>query len=301
MVLPMPHSHSKAADFGRVFLVGIALNAAYIAVEIVAGVLSGSMALLADAGHNMADVLGLVLAWVAAILAKRTSTERRTYGWKRSTILAALFNALLLLVGVGGVVWESLVRLGQPDHVEGGVVAWVAGLGILVNGFTAWLFLSGQKKDLNVRGAFLHMAADTVVSLGVMLSGIAILLTGWVALDPIVSLLVAGLILVTTWGLFREAISLSMDAVPESIDLKEVVEYLRNCPSVSQVHHVHIWGLSTTETALTAHLVRSESLVDNAFLEETRKELQRRFGIGHATFQIEAAKGCSESGQPSCI
>lgn len=290
--MPESHSHDAPKDFGGAFLLGIGLNSAFILAEVVAGFWSGSLALLADAGHNLADVLGLVMAWAAVLLARRAASERRTYGFRRSTILAALFNALLLLVGVGGIAWEAMTRIGHPDTVSWGVMAWVAGLGILVNGFTAWLFMSGRKQDLNVRGAFLHMAADAGVSLGVMVSGIVIALTGWVLLDPLVSLAIAVLILWSTWGLFRESVNLSMDAVPEGIDPRSVHEYLSGLPGVTSVHHVHIWALSTTETALTAHVVRSTPEISNAFLDEAGHGLRERFGIAHPTLQVETAPAC---------
>jgi len=288
------HDHSHApADFGRAFLIGIVLNGGFIVLEVIFGLLSDSLALLADAGHNLSDVLGLVLAWIANELAKKNATARRTYGWKRATVLAALFNALLLLVGVGAIIWEAIQRFGQPAHVAGGTVIWVAALGIAVNGMTALLFMAGRKNDLNVRGAFLHMAADAGVSAGVMLSGAAILFTGWVWLDPIVSLAVAFLILVSTWELFKDSLNFSLDAVPENVDPEAVQAYFAALPEVSAVHHIHIWPLSTTEVALTAHLVKREPGLDDALLDRIREDLEHRFGIGHPTIQFEArAEGC---------
>lgn len=281
------HTHAAPADFGRAFLIGIALNTAFIVLEVVFGLFADSLALLADAGHNLADVLGLVLAWVGSELAKRAASERRTYGWKRATVLAALFNALLLLVGVGGIFWEALGRFRDPPTVQGGTVIWVAALGIVVNGATAILFLSGRKSDLNVRGAFLHMAADAGVSAGVMLSGAVILATGWGWLDPVVSLAVGTLILASTWGLFRDSLNFSLDAVPENIDPAAVRAYFAALPEVSDVHHLHIWPLSTTEVALTAHLVKRDSALDDNLLARIREDLAHRFGIGHPTIQFE--------------
>lgn len=286
------HEHSHApADFGKAFLIGIVLNGGFIVLEVIFGLLSDSLALLADAGHNLADVLGLVLAWIANELAKKTATARRTYGWKRATVLAALFNALLLLVGVGAIIWEAIQRFGQPVPVAGSTVIWVAALGIVVNGVTALLFMAGRKNDLNVRGAFLHMAADAGVSAGVMLSGAVILFTGWSWMDPVVSLAVAFLILVSTWELFKDSLNFSLDAVPENVDPEAVQAYFAALPEVTEVHHIHIWPLSTTEVALTAHLVKREPVLDDALLERIREDLEHQFGIGHPTIQFESQTG----------
>jgi cobalt-zinc-cadmium efflux system protein len=293
------HQHHAPTDFGRAFLIGIFLNAGFIALEVVFGLLSDSLALLADAAHNLADVLGLVMAWAASELAKRASSPRRTYGWKRATVLAALFNALLLLVGVGGIVWEAIQRLHDPPHVEGATVIWVAALGIAVNGATALLFMSGQKEDLNVRGAFLHMAADAAVSAGVMLAGGVILFTGWGWLDPLVSLLVGFVILLSTWELFTDSLNLSLDAVPQSVDPAAVRAYLAGLPEVAGIHHLHIWALSTTEVALTAHLIKRTATLDDALLARIREDLLHRYGIGHPTIQFECA-GCEENVKTAC-
>jgi cobalt-zinc-cadmium efflux system protein len=290
------HGHSHApADFGRAFLIGIFLNGGFIILEVIFGLFSDSLALLADAGHNLSDVLGLILAWSANELAKRAASERRTYGWKRGTVLAALFNALLLLVGVGAIFWEAAQRVHEPPHVAGGTVIWVAGLGILVNGATALLFMSGRKNDLNVRGAFLHMAADAGVSAGVMISGAVILFTGWAWLDPVVSIAVGLFILLSTWELFKDSLNLSLDAVPESVDPAAVREYFTALPEVTEVHHIHIWPLSTTEIALTAHLVKREPSLDDALLSRISEDLHHKFGIGHPTIQFEGAGGCGEN------
>jgi cobalt-zinc-cadmium efflux system protein len=293
------HSHSHAPkDFGRAFFIGITLNMAFIVLEAVMGFTSSSLALLSDAGHNLGDVLGLVLAWVAAILAKRPAAGRYTYGLKRTTILAALANAILLLVAVGALGLEAINRLRTPEPVAAGVVAWVSGLGILVNGATALLFMSGRKDDLNIRGAFLHMAADAGVSLGVMLAGILILFTGWTWVDPIVSLGVLIVILLGTWGLFTESLGLALDAAPEGIEPEKVRALIAGLPGVADVHHVHIWALSTTETALTAHVVKSDPALDDALLAEIREELEEHFAITHATIQLEKEDGACASHRP---
>lgn len=292
----MGHDHHHAPkDFGRAFAIGIFLNGGFIVLEVVFGLLSDSLALLADAGHNMSDVLGLILAWGASELAKKAASSRRTYGWKRATVLAALFNALLLLVGVGGIFWEAIRRLQEPAQVAGATVIWVAALGILVNGATAWLFFSGRKSDLNVRGAFLHMAADAGVSAGVMIAGALILFTSWTWLDPLVSLAIGFFILLSTWGLLKDSLNFSLDAVPESIDPEAVQTYLAGLDGIREVHHLHIWPLSTTEVALTAHLVKVEPTLDDDLLHRIEHELHERFEITHPTIQFESqSERCRE-------
>jgi cobalt-zinc-cadmium efflux system protein len=285
------HGHAPGAVPQRAFTIGIALNVAFVAVEAGAGLVTGSLALLADAGHNLSDVLGLVLAWGAVRLARRAPTSRRTYGWRRSSIMAALLNALLLLVAVGGIGWEAVRRAQEPVAVPGLPIIIVAGIGFLVNGATAALFLSSRRHDLNARGAFLHMAADAAVSLGVVASGAAILATGWAWLDPVVSLLIAVVILAGTWGLLREAFDLALDAVPPGIDAAAVREHLATLPGVTAVHDLHIWALSTTEVALTAHLVKPDPRDDDLLVARAAGELRERFGIGHATLQWERADG----------
>jgi len=284
------HSHEAPKDFGKAFLIGIFLNGGFIILEVIFGLLSNSLALLADAGHNLSDVLGLVLAWVASVLAKKVATSRRTYGWKRSTVMAALFNALLLLVGVGAIFLEAIKRFSEPAEVAGATVIWVAGLGILVNGATALLFMSGRKSDLNVRGAFLHMAADAGVSAGVMIAGAVIIFTNWTWLDPVVSLLVGFFILLSTWELFKDSLNLSLDAVPENIDPDAVHAYFSELPEVAEVHHLHIWPLSTTETALTVHLVKRDAVLDDALLDRIREDLHHKFEIAHPTIQFETCR-----------
>ncbi|MET0721413.1 MAG: cation diffusion facilitator family transporter [Tardiphaga sp.] len=280
------HSHAPA-NFGRAFAIGIALNSAFVVVEAVYGYASGSMALVADAGPKLSDVLGLVAAWTAAILSKRAPTPRFTYGLKGSSILAALFNAVFLLVAVGAIAWEAVLRLMTPEPVAGVTVMVVAGIGIVINGFTAWLFVSGSKGDLNIRGAYLHMVADAAVSAGVVLAGLVILYTGWNWLDPLTSLAISALIVWGTWGLLRDSTAMSLAAVPRGIDPAAVRDYLERCPGVVQVHDLHIWPMSTTEIALTCHMVIPAGPPGDAYLMEVARRLHREFGIEHATLQIE--------------
>jgi cobalt-zinc-cadmium efflux system protein len=285
------HSHSHSADYNRAFAVGFALNLGFVILEAVFGVLAGSLALLADAGHNLTDVLGLSLAWTANYLMKRPPSERRTYGWRRSSILAALLNAVLLFVVVGGIGWEAIRRLGAPESVEGKTILWVAAIGVVVNTATALFFVGGRKRDLNIRGAFLHMAADAGVSAGVVLASIGILVTGKLWIDPVTSLAIVGIILFSTWDLLHESMNLALDAVPESIDPEAVRDYLWSLPGVTEVHDLHIWGLSTTEIALTAHLVKPDPKDDDLTITEASNALHERFGIRHITLQWEREAG----------
>jgi cobalt-zinc-cadmium efflux system protein len=283
-----PHRHEHApADYGRAFALGIGLNLAYVAAEAAAGAISGSLALLADAGHNLGDVLALALSWGAAVLSRRQPSGRFTYGLRSSSILAALANAIILLVVTGGIAWEALWRLSHPIPVAGGTVAWVAAVGIVVNGATALLFARGREHDLNLRSAFLHMAADALVTAGVVVSGIAIALTGLFWLDPAVSLVVSAIVVYGTWDLMRGAIGLALDAVPQGIDAAAVRAHLLGQPGVTAIHDLHIWGMSTTETALTCHLVMPGGHPGDAALARLGQELEERFGIHHATMQIE--------------
>lgn len=289
------HSHPhRPADFTRALAVGIALNLGFTIAEATFGILSHSLALVSDAGHNLSDVLGLALAWTAARLAAQPATARLTYGFRRSTILASLVNAVVLLVVVGGLIWEAIGRLREPQPVASGTVIAVAAVGILVNGVSALLFFSGRRRDLNVRGAFLHLAADAGVSFGVVLAGIAMRMSGLAWIDPAVALAIAAIIALGTWGLFRESLRLTMDAVPEQIAPSEVIEYLRGLPGVKSVHDLHVWAMSTSETALTAHLVVPDREVGDAELARIADHLRHRFAIGHATIQVE--KG--DSGAP---
>jgi cobalt-zinc-cadmium efflux system protein len=281
------HSHAPA-DYNRAFAFGVALNLAYIVAEVAYGIIGESLALLADAGHNLSDVLSLLFAWGATYLAGRKASARRTYGLRRSTILAALLNAIILLTAIGAVAWEAMGRFASKALPNGEVIVWVAAAGVLVNAGTALMFMAGRKHDLNIRGAFLHMTADAVVSLGVVMSGGLVLLTGWAWLDPLTSLVIVAVIMGGTWGLFRESLDLALDAVPEHIEPQAVDAYLRRLPGVQNIHDLHIWAMSTTEVALTVHLVRPGAPVRNdAFLHQVGRDLRHRFGISHATIQIE--------------
>jgi cobalt-zinc-cadmium efflux system protein len=289
------HSHGHAPkDFGRAFAIGVALNLGFVAVEAVFGILANSIALLADAGHNLGDVIGLLIAWGAASLAKRPPTERFTYGLRASSILAALGNALLLIFACGAIAWEAVWRFADPQPVASITVMIVAGIGILINGFTAWLFMSGRQGDLNIRGAYLHMVADAGVSFGVVLAGAAIMLTGWLWLDPLTSLAIVAIILWSTWGLLRDSINLALAGVPAHIDLARVRDFLQTLPGVARAHHVHVWGMSTNEVALTAHLVMPGGHPGNDFLTAAAHDLRERFGIVHPTLQIETGDGTSD-------
>lgn len=282
------HGHSHApADFGKAFAIGIALNSAYIVVEAGYGFAIGSMALLADAGHNLSDVLGLIIAWTGATLANRPPSKRFTFGFRGSSILAALFNAVLLLVAVGLIALEAIQRIVYPAPVAGGTIMAVAAIGIVINGATAMLFARGRKGDINIRGAYLHMAADAAVSAGVVIAGALILWTSFSWIDPAISLLIGLVILLSTWGLLKDAVKMSLAAVPEHIDIDEVRADLEGLGGVAHVHHLHIWHMSTTETALTAHIVMPGGHPGDAFLARVQAGLADRFHIGHSTIQIE--------------
>ena len=282
------HAHSHApATFGRAFAVGIALNTAYVIAEALYGVLANSLALLAYAGHNFGDVLSLAVAWFASSLARRAPTERYTYGLRGSSILAALSNAVVLLVVTGGIAWAAILKLAHPSPAGGLTMIAVASAGVLVNGATALMFASGRKGDINIRAAFAHMASDAMVALGVAVSGVVILLTQWTWLDPAVSLAIGALIVWGTWSLMRESLDLALHAVPASVNRAEVLSYLRGLPGVSEVHDLHIWGMSTTENALTAHLVRPGRELDDSLLRRACVDLRERFSVHHATLQIE--------------
>jgi len=282
------HDHRHApVDFGPAFAIGAALNLTFVAVEASYGVLANSLALLADAGHNLGDVLGLLLAWGATHLVKRAPTRERTYGYKRSSIAAALGNAIILLITVGAIALEAIRRLAAPEESASDTVIVVAAIGILVNGLTAWLFMAGRAGDLNIRGAFLHMAGDAATSAGVVVAALIMRRTGWLWLDPAVSLAIAAVITIGTWSLLRDSVNLAMDAIPEGIDRDGIEAYLAGLPGVIEVHDLHIWGMSTTETALTVHLIRSSATIDDELIAEASKALHEHFGIGHATFQFE--------------
>jgi cobalt-zinc-cadmium efflux system protein len=284
------HSHAPK-DFGRAFAVGTILNSAYVVVQVVYGLMAHSLALLADAGHNLGDVLGLLLAWWASHLVKTRPTERRTYGLGRSSILAALANGALLLLAVGAITWEAIRRFGDPTPVEGLTVTWIAALGIVINPGTALMFMRNRHDDLNMKGAFLHMAADAAVSGGVVIAGVLIMMTGLHWIDPVVSIVINLVIVWGTWSLVRDASNLALDAVPEGIDAKAVRRYFEGLPEIEEVHDLHIWALSTTHTALTVHLVKPDAKIDDGMLERICHELKDKFGIDHATVQFECGDG----------
>lgn len=279
--------HHGPADYGRAFAVGVTLNVTLVVAQAVYGVLANSVALLADAAHNLSDGLGLLLAWGAIVLARRRPSQRFTYGLRGSSILAALANGAFLLLATGGIAWEAIQRFTHPEPVEGTTVIVVAALGIGVNTATALLFMSGRKGDLNIRGAFLHMAADAIVSLGVVLAGTGIAYTGWLWLDPVTSLAISVVIVAGTWGLLRDAVRLALHAVPEGIEAERVREYLAGVPGVVDVHDLHIWGMSTTDAALTAHLVMPQGHPGDTFVAGITERLRHQFNICHATIQVE--------------
>ncbi|MFZ2295631.1 MAG: cation diffusion facilitator family transporter [Polaromonas sp.] len=284
------HGHSHApADFNRAFSIGIALNVAFVAIEAWYGWKVNSLALLADASHNLSDVAGLVLAWGGALAGKLRPNARHTYGWQRASILAAFFNALLLLVAMGSLAWEAVGRLGSPEATEGWTIIAVAGVGIVINTATALLFMRGRKGDLNIRGAFLHMAGDALVSLGVVIGGALYLWQGWAWIDPVMSLAIAVVIVVGTWSLFRQSIHMLFDGVPEAIDLNSVSKLLLGLPGVGEVHDLHVWAMGTSKIALTAHVVMTDPAADiDAVLHEAEHELHEHFEIRHVTLQVES-------------
>lgn len=282
------HHHARRAPNNNLaFVVGITLNVGFVIAEIIYGLTANSLSLLSDAGHNMSDVFGLLIAWGATYASKSLPTKRHTYGLRRSSILAALINAVVLLLTVGGIVWEAVLRLAHPEPVAGTTIIWVAAAGVIVNTASALLFMTGRNHDLNIRGAFMHLAADAAVSLGVVLAGLALLATGWTWLDPIVSIVIGLIIVWGTWGLLRESINLAMDAVPAGIDPHAVEAYLGKLTGVKAVHDLHIWAMSTTEIALTVHLVMPRPPSDDKFLHGVTHELHEKFKIGHTTIQIE--------------
>jgi cobalt-zinc-cadmium efflux system protein len=288
----MAHSHHHSHDrhvtnYNRAFAIGAALNIGFVVVEAVFGFLTDSLALLADAGHNLSDVLGLLLAWGANFLAQSPPSIRYTYGLRRSSILAALINSVVLLVAMGGIAWEAIQRFSNPASISGFTIIWVALIGVAINTATALLFVSGRKEDLNIKGAFLHMAADALVSVGVVLAGIAILTTGWLWFDPAISLIIVCIVVVGTWQLLKDSLNLSLDGVPDRIEPAAVRTFLAELPGVAQIHDLHIWAMSTTETALTVHLVMPEGHPGDRFLANVCEELHHHFGIEHSTIQIE--------------
>ena len=281
------HDHT-VTSLNKAFILGIALNVAFVVVEFAVGLYYGSMGLLSDAGHNLSDVASLLLAMLAFRLAQAKATPKYTYGYKKSTVLISLLNSVILLIAVGVIVAESIGRMMHPEPVVGGAIAWTAGVGVVINGFTAWLFMKDKDRDLNVKGAYLHMAADALVSVGVLVSGLVISWTGWTIVDPIVGLVVAGVIVASVWSLTRDSLRLSLDGVPGGIDVAEIEQAMTAVPGVRAVHHIHVWAISTTENALTAHVVL-DSLSRMEELKHILKELLEHEGIPHATLEFESA------------
>ncbi|NNK38290.1 MAG: cation transporter [Xanthomonadales bacterium] len=281
------HHHHPPTDYNRAFAAGVVLNVGFVVVEAVFGILSDSLALLTDAGHNLSDVMGLLLAWGAAALAKKRPSARRTYGYSRATIIASVLSGLLLMGAVGAIGWEAVNRLFDPPAPSGKTIMIVAAIGVVINTVTALFFLSGKDHDLNIRGAYLHMAADAAVSLGVVVSGALILYFGFNWIDPLISLVIAGVIFLSTWGLLRDSLNLAVDAVPRNVDPDAVRDYLSGLPGVCAIHDLHIWPMSTTDTALTAHMVMERFPDDDRFLNDVARELAQRFSIKHPTIQLE--------------
>lgn len=281
------HHHSSPDNYGYAFIVAIVLNTVFVAVEFTYGVMANSTALIADAGHNLSDVLGLLLAWGATILARKVPNERYTYGLRSTSILAALVNAMLLLVACGAIGWDAIQRFSQSPIVASEVITTVAAIGIAINGFSAWLLIKGSKNDLNLRGAYLHMIADAAVSLGVVIAGVTMIFTSWYWLDSAVSLAIVTVIVFGTWQLLRDAMRLALNAVPANIDVSKINAYLRQLKGVVDIHDLHIWGMSTTENALTVHLVMPAGYPTDVFMDEVMKTLKDHFSIQHSTLQVE--------------
>jgi cobalt-zinc-cadmium efflux system protein len=288
----MSHDHNhQTNNYNRAFAIGVLLNVIFVAIEAGYGVAAGSLSLIADAGHNLSDVLSLLLAWGAGLLAAKAATEKRTYGFRKVTIIASLASAILLLVALGGITREAFGRFFNPKPVDGMTVITVAAIGVVINTITALLFVSGQKHDLNIRGAFLHMAADAGVSLGVVVAGIIIMATGWLLIDPLISLIIVAVILAGTWSLLRSSLNLAIDSVPEGIDMDGIKRYLTCLESVCQIHDLHVWPMSTTEVALSVHLIIGDDPLNNDFLSNLQRQLHDRFGIEHSTIQVERQDG----------
>lgn len=287
MSLGHDHSHAHHAREGKLYLAGIAINMGFVVVEVVYGLLAGSMALVSDAAHNLSDVLALALSGAAVVLARRKPSKRRTYGYRKASILAPLANALILVAVVGGIMWESIGRLRDPRPVQGVTVIVVAAIGIVVNGGSALLFAKGGKRDVNMRSAYIHLAGDAAISLGVVVAGVVLMATGWKVLDAVVSIVVCALVLLSTWGLLKSSLNMIMDAVPEEIDLEDVRSYLAQQEGVTEVHDLHVWPMSATEVALTAHLVVRDGTSQD-LAARLSAELHEKFEIVHATLQVEA-------------
>ena len=294
------HRHAPA-EFNHAFAIGIALNTGFVAVEAFYGWKLGSLALLADAGHNLSDVAGLLLAWGGALAGRLEPNARHTYGWKRASILAAFGNALLLLVAMGSLAWEAIGRLAQPSPIQGGTIMAVAAVGIVINTATALMFVTGRERDLNIRGAFLHMAVDALVSAGVVLAGALMLWKSWNWIDPVVSLAIVVVIFAGTWGLFRQSLHMLLDGVPFEVDPGAIQQYLESRPGVRQVHDLHIWAMGTSQIALTAHLVMPLGHPDDLFLQEVTQGLHDRFEIDHVTLQVVRAPFCPPCTKPSAV
>lgn len=282
------HNHNhQVSNYNFAFAIGIILNAGFVAIETGYGIMAGSLALIADAGHNLSDVLGLLLAWGASLLATKAATEKRTYGFRKVTIMASLISSVFLLVALGGIAWEAINRFFEPKPIEGTIVIAVAAIGVVINTATALLFMSGQKHDLNIRGAFLHMIADAGVSLGVVVAGTIIMFKGWLLIDPAISLFIVVIILIGTWSLLRDSMNLALDSVPDDIDIAGIKKYLTNLDNVSQIHDLHVWALSTTEVALSVHLDMVDDSLSKNFLPEIQQQLHDCFNIEHSTIQVE--------------
>ena len=294
------HAHAPK-DFGFAFAIGTALNVGIVLLEGIYGYISNSMALLADAGHNLSDVFGLLMAWGATALVKRAPTPRFTYGLGASSILAALGNAMFLLIACGGIAWEAITRFANPEPIAGTTVMVIAAIAIAVNGFVAWLFKSGGEDDINIRGAYLHMASDAAISLGVLVAAFATMQTGWLWLDPLVSLAIVGVIVWGTWALLHDSVTMALHAVPKGIDVVAVRQLLERLPGVTKIHDLHIWPMSTTQTALTCHLVMPSGHPGDAFIVDAGTSLRQRFSIHHATFQIEHGDVCACPHEPDHV
>ncbi|MGB5340083.1 MAG: cation diffusion facilitator family transporter [Gammaproteobacteria bacterium] len=300
----MSHDHSHdTGNYNRSFAIGVILNVVFVAIEAGYGIVADSLALIADAGHNASDVVSLLLAWGGSVLAAKSTTDKRTYGFRKATIMASLVSAILLLVALGGIAWEAIGRFQNPIPVDGITVIVVAAIGAVINTLTALLFVKGQKHDLNLRGAFLHMAADAAVSLGVVVAGIFIMVYGLMWVDPVISLVIAVVIFFGTWGLLRESTNYAIDAVPGGIDIQGIRAYLMSLDLVDRLHDLHVWPLSTSEVALTVHLVVNGDSLDNNFLENLQQHLHDEYGIEHSTIQIESSMGENNCilDRPSCI
>jgi cobalt-zinc-cadmium efflux system protein len=279
--------HHDITNYNRAFAIGILLNVVFVAIEAGYGVYADSLALIADAGHNLSDVVSLLLAWGASVLATRAATEHRTYGFRKATIMASLLSAIMLMVVLGGITWEAIGRLFNPEPVKGQTVIVVAAIGVVINTLTALLFVKGQKHDLNIRGAFLHMAADAAVSLGVVIGGVFIVFTGTVWIDPLISFAIVAVIFISTWHLLLDSVNYAIDAVPKNIDLAGIKQYFASIERIDSIHDLHVWPLSTTEIALTVHIVVTDQSLDNDFLVNIQNHLHDHFGIEHATIQVE--------------